>query len=46
MTTLQRYEKSSFGFMLLAQAILQCVNDFGQVPQTQIGSISSPLHMC
>jgi hypothetical protein len=33
---------STFGFMLLAQAILPCVNDFGQVPQTQIGSISSP----
>ena len=28
--------------MLLAQAILPCVNDFGQVPQTRIGSISSP----
>jgi hypothetical protein len=28
--------------MLLAQAILPCVNDFGQVPQIQIGSISSP----
>jgi hypothetical protein len=28
--------------MLLAQAILPCLNDFGQVPQTQIGSISSP----
>jgi hypothetical protein len=32
---------SSNGFMLLAQTILSCVNDFGQVPQTQIGSISS-----
>ena len=28
--------------MLLAQEILPCVNDFGQVPQTRIGSISSP----
>ena len=28
--------------MLLAQAILPCENDFGQVPQTQDGSISSP----
>jgi hypothetical protein len=28
--------------MLLSQAILPCVNDFGQVPQTQIYSISSP----
>ena len=28
--------------MLLAQVILPCVNDFGQVPQTQIGIISSP----
>ena len=28
--------------MLLAQAILPCVNDFGQVPQTRIGSFSSP----
>jgi hypothetical protein len=28
--------------MLLAQAILPCVNDFGQVPQTRVGSISSP----
>ena len=28
--------------MLLAQAILPCVNDFGQVPQTQNGSISFP----
>ena len=40
------WKLSSFGFMLFAQAILPCVNDFGQVPQTQIGSISSPLHMC
>jgi hypothetical protein len=36
------WKLSSFGFMLLAQTILPCVNDFGQVPQTQIGSISSP----
>jgi hypothetical protein len=28
--------------MLLAQAILPCINDFGQVPQTRICSISSP----
>jgi hypothetical protein len=28
--------------MLLAQVILACVNDFGQVPQTQIGSVGSP----
>ena len=28
--------------MLLVQAILPCENDFGQVPQTQDGSISSP----
>jgi hypothetical protein len=28
--------------MLLAQAILPCVNDFGQVSQTWIGSISFP----
>ena len=28
--------------MWLAQAILPCVNDFGQVPQIRIGSISSP----
>jgi len=28
--------------MLLAQAILPCENDFGQVPQTRNGSISSP----
>ena len=33
---------SSNGFELLAQAILPCVNDFGQVAQTRIGSISSP----
>jgi hypothetical protein len=33
---------SSFAFILLAQAILPCVHDFGQVPQTRIGSISSP----
>ena len=33
---------SSNGFMLLAQVILPCVNDFGQVPQTRIDSISSP----
>ena len=33
---------SSNGFMLFAQVILPCVNDFGQVPQTQNGSISSP----
>ena len=36
------WKLSTFGFMLLAQAILPCVNDFGQVPQTRIGSISSP----
>jgi hypothetical protein len=35
-------ELSSNRFELLAQAILPCVNDFGQVPQTQNGSISSP----
>jgi hypothetical protein len=28
------WKLSTFGFMLLAQAILPCVNDFGQVPQT------------
>ena len=37
----KKWKLSSFGFMLLAQAILPCVNDFGQVPQTQNGSISS-----
>jgi hypothetical protein len=31
--------------MLLAQEILPCVIDFGQVPQTQISSISS-LYKC
>ena len=36
------WKLSSNGFELLAQAILPCVNDFGQVPQTQIGIISSP----
>ena len=36
------WKLSSFGFMLLAQAILPCENDFGQVPQTRDGSISSP----
>ena len=36
------WKLSSFGFMLLAQAILPCENDFGQVPQTRNGSISSP----
>jgi hypothetical protein len=36
------WKLSSFRFMLLAQAILPCVNNFGQVPQTWIGSISSP----
>jgi hypothetical protein len=36
------WKLSSFVFMLLAQAILPCVNDFRQVPQTRIGSISSP----
>ena len=36
------WKLSSFGFMLLAQAILPYVKDFGQVPQTQDGSISSP----
>ena len=36
------WKLSIFGFMLLAQAILPCVNDFGQVPQTLIGSTSSP----
>jgi hypothetical protein len=36
------WKLSSFGFMLLAQAILPCENDFGQVPQTWDGSISSP----
>jgi hypothetical protein len=28
------WKLSTFGFMLLAQAILPCVNDFGQVSQT------------
>ena len=28
------WKLSTFGFLLLAQAILLCVNDFGQVPQT------------
>ena len=28
--------------MLLAQAVLPYENDFGQVPQTRDGSISSP----
>jgi hypothetical protein len=28
------WKLSSFVFMLLAQAILPCINDFGQVPQT------------
>jgi hypothetical protein len=36
------WKLSTFGFMLLAQAILPCVNDFGQVLQTQISSISCP----
>jgi hypothetical protein len=36
------WKLSTFGFMLLAQVILPCVNDFGQVPQSWIGSISSP----
>ena len=36
------WKLSSNGFELLAQAILSCVNDFGQVPQTRNGSISSP----
>jgi hypothetical protein len=36
---------STNGFMLLTQAILPCVNDFGQVPQTRIGGISS-LYIC
>ena len=36
------WKLSSFGFILLAQAILPCVNDFGQVPQTRNSSISSP----
>ena len=36
------WKLSSNGFMLLAQAILPCVNDFGQVPQIRIDSISSP----
>jgi hypothetical protein len=40
--TTKIWKLSSFGFELLAQAILPCVNDFGQVPQTWIGSISSP----
>ena len=39
------WKLSSFGFMLLAQAILPCENDFGQVPQTRNGSISS-LYIC
>jgi hypothetical protein len=39
------WKLSSFGFMLLAQAILPCVNDFGQVPQTRIGTISSPTYV-
>jgi hypothetical protein len=28
------WKLSTFGFMLLAQEILPCVKDFGQVPQT------------
>jgi hypothetical protein len=40
------WKLNTFRFILLAQAILPCVNDFGQVPQPQIGSISSPLYMC
>ena len=36
------WKLSTFEFMLLAQAILPCENDFGQVPQTRNGSISSP----
>ena len=36
------WKLSSNGFELLPQAILSCVNDFEQVPQTLIGSISSP----
>jgi hypothetical protein len=36
------WKLSSFGFMFLAQAILPCVNNFGQVLQTRIGSISFP----
>ena len=36
------WKLSSFGFILFAQAILPCVNDFGQVLQTRIGSISFP----
>ena len=36
------WKLSSFGFMLLAQAILPCENDFGQVPQTRDSSVSSP----
>ena len=36
------WKLSSFGFMLLAQAILPFENNFGQIPQTRNGSISSP----
>jgi hypothetical protein len=36
------WKLSIFEFMLLAQAILPRIDDFEQVPQTQIGSISSP----
>ena len=39
------WKLSSFGFMLHAQAILPCVKDFGQVPQTLIGSISSSTYV-
>ena len=39
------WKLSTFGLMLLAQAILPCVNDFGQVPQTRDGSISSPTYV-
>jgi hypothetical protein len=39
------WKLSSNGFELLAQAILPCVNDFRQVPQTRIGSISSPTYV-
>jgi hypothetical protein len=39
------WKLSTFGFVLLAQAILPCVNDFGQVPQILNGSISSPTYV-
>ena len=39
------WKLSSFGFMLLAQAILPCVNDFGQYHKPEIVVLAPPIYV-